>query len=71
MSDKSEAERIIEASDRELLIMRALDATYQRGDMQYLHYSAARDVTEARYAALGWYANYLKGDHHKEDSEHG
>ena len=64
MSDKSEAERIIEAADRELLVMRALDETYRRGDMLHAHYSAARNVTEARYAALGWYATYPKDASH-------
>jgi hypothetical protein len=39
---------------REEMIMRALDDCYQRGEMEYLHYSPARDATAARAAALSF-----------------
>ena len=48
------AERIEAAEAHELLILEALDGAYQAGKMEYLHYSPARDTTEARLAALSW-----------------
>lgn len=51
---RPQAERIESAEGHELLILEALDVAYQAGKMEYLHYSPARDATEARLSALSW-----------------
>lgn len=69
MTLSDEIERLDGLYAAELKIMDALDAAHQRGQMEYLHYAPARDVTYARAAAISFAAASLRA--RTEEKGHG